>query len=478
MIKDNQKTLNRFHIIVDGLLVVAAFIASYYLRFESPLTRLELFKITDEFGKIVFYFAPQTYAKMLFYLIPGYLIIYSCCHLYTPKRSKNRFTELWNLIKANIIGIVYFTFVLYLIKEINLSRAFLGLFFVVNIVFDYVFRFCVSRVLKLFRRRGYNLKHILLVGYSRATERYISRILANPQWGYYIHGILDDEKPEGTTYKGIKVIGSTDTLESILAQNQLDEIAITLRIEEYSNLEHLVGICEKSGVHTKFIPDYNNFISSQPYTEDLDGLPVINIRNVPLSNTFNQVIKRITDIIGALVALIIFAIPMLIVTLVIKITSPGPLIFSQVRVGRHNKEFKMYKFRSMKVQTTAQEKKAWTTVNDPRITPFGKFIRKTSIDELPQLFNVLKGDMSLVGPRPERPFFVEKFKEEIPRYMIKHQVRPGMTGWAQVSGYRGDTSIMSRIEHDLYYIEHWTIGFDFKILILTVFNGFVNKNAY
>ena len=212
--------------------------------------------------------------------------------------------------------------------------------------------------------------------------------------------------------------------------------------------------------------------------EDLNGLPVINIRNVPLSNTFNSVIKRLVDIFGAIVALILFSIPMAVVALIIKCTSPGPVIFSQVRVGLHNREFKMYKFRSMVVQSEKTEKKAWTTANDSRVTPIGRFIRKTSIDELPQLFNILCGDMSLVGPRPERPYFVEKFKEEVPRYMIKHQVRPGLTGWAQINGYRGDTSIRKRIECDLYYIENWTLGLDFKILFLTIFKGFINKNAY
>lgn len=237
-------------------------------------------------------------------------------------------------------------------------------------------------------------------------------------------------------------------------------------------------MCEKSGVHTKFIPDYNNIIPTKPYTEDLLGLPVINIRRVPLNNTVNKVVKRSVDIFGAVVAIILFSPIMLFTALAIKVTSPGPLIFNQERVGLQNKPFAMYKFRSMVVQEAEKEKSRWTTKNDPRVTTVGKFIRKTSIDELPQLFNVLKGDMSLVGPRPERPLFVEKFREEIPRYMVKHQVRPGLTGWAQVNGLRGDTSIRKRIEYDLYYIENWTIGFDFKILFLTFFKGFVNKNAY
>ena len=231
-------------------------------------------------------------------------------------------------------------------------------------------------------------------------------------------------------------------------------------------------------MHTKFIPDYNRIIPTKPYTEDILGLPVINIRYVPLSNTFNALIKRIMDFGGALAAIVLFSPVMLFSVIMIKITSPGPLIYKQERVGLHNRNFMMYKFRSMDVQPPEEEKKAWTVKDDPRVTNFGKFMRRTSIDELPQLFNVLRGEMSLVGPRPERPFFVEKFREEIPRYMIKHQVRPGLTGWAQVNGYRGNTSIRKRIEYDLYYIENWTIGLDIKILFLTVFKGFVNKNAY
>ena len=328
------------------------------------------------------------------------------------------------------------------------------------------------------RRSGKNLKHIILVGYSRAAEEYIDRIKQNPQWGYQVQGILDDTEEIGKTYKGVPILGKNEKLPEILEKNNLDEIAITLGLSEYYKLERVVSQCEKSGVHTKFIPDYNNVIPTKPYTEDLLGLPVINIRQVPLTNTFNNFIKRIVDLVGATTAIILFS-PIMIVTAgLIKLTSPGPLIFKQERVGRHNKTFYMYKFRSMEVQKEQEEQKAWTVKNDPRVTGVGKFIRKTSIDELPQLFNVLKGEMSLVGPRPERPQFVEKFREEIPRYMIKHQVRPGMTGWAQINGYRGDTSIRKRIEYDLYYIENWTIGLDIKILILTIFRGFVNKNAY
>ena len=296
--------------------------------------------------------------------------------------------------------------------------------------------------------------------------------------GYNIRGILADNVPRGTEYKKVRVLGRIDNLEIVLPENKLDEIVITLGLAEYHKLERIVKMCEKSGVHTKFIPDYNNVIPTKPYTEDLQGLPVINIRRVPLSDPLNKWMKRGVDIFGAIVAIILFSPVMIVTAIMIKKTSPGPLIFSQERVGLQNRPFKMYKFRSMIVQDEKKEKKGWTTKDDPRVTTVGRFIRKTSIDELPQLFNVLRGDMSLVGPRPERPQFVEKFKEEIPRYMIKHQVRPGLTGWAQVNGYRGDTSIKKRIEHDLYYIENWTLGFDFKIIFLTFFKGFINKNAY
>ncbi len=305
-----------------------------------------------------------------------------------------------------------------------------------------------------------------------------NRVVTHPEWGYIVKGILADNKPEGEEYRGIKILGGTDKLAEILPQNQLDEIVITLGLAEYHKLGRIVNMCEKSGVHTKFVPDYNNIIPTKPYTEDLMGMPVINIRRVPLNNMLNAVAKRCVDIFGALVAIILFSPVMLVTSIIIKVTSPGPLIFKQERIGKHNRPFYMYKFRSMVVQDEKDEKKGWTTKNDPRVTPIGRFIRKTSIDELPQLFNILIGDMSLVGPRPERPQFVEKFKEEIPRYMIKHQVRPGLTGWAQVNGYRGDTSIQKRIEFDLYYIENWTMGFDFKIIFLTFFKGFINRNAY
>ncbi len=465
MIKDNQKTFNRLQVILDGLVIIASYLVAWYLMIASR---------GDETGIL----PPEIYMMALVILVPFFLLLYSACNLYTPKRVQGWRMEGGNVLKANAVGGLTFMAALYVLHQGDVSRFLVGVFLALNVTLTVLERTVVRLILMNARRIGHNLKHIILVGYSRATEEYIDRIVQNPQWGYKIMGILDDNVAPGTLYRNVEVLGFTESLSFILEGNHPDEIAITLGLNEYYKLERIVAMCEKSGVHTKFIPDYSNIIPTKPYTEDLLGLPVINIRHVPLSNTFNMLIKRAMDIVGSLVCIVIFSPVMLITAALIKLTSKGPLIYKQERVGLNNRPFQMYKFRSMEVQSKKEESKCWTVKNDPRVTGIGKFIRRTSIDELPQLFNVLKGDMSLVGPRPERPQFVEKFREEIPRYMVKHQVRPGMTGWAQVNGYRGNTSIKKRIDYDLYYIENWTIGLDFKILFLTAFKGFVNKNAY
>ena len=453
--------------LIDVFVIAASYALAWLIRFQG------IFEHSAVQSKTV-----QEYMFMLIFIIPGYVLLYQAFDLYTPMRMQGRRLVLAGIVKANALGLLIIMFALYNFKELDYSRLTLVSFCFINIVLEWLVRMFVFYILRDMRKKGMNQKQVLLVGYSRAAEEYVDRILQNPQWGYVIRGILDDNVPAGTTYKGVKVIGRIANLMIILPSSRLDEIAITLGLSEYYRLEEIVALCEKSGVHTKFIPDYNNIIPTKPYTEDILGLPVINIRYVPLSNTFNAMIKRTMDVIGSSIAIIVSSPVMLILCILIKLTSPGPLIYCQERVGLHNRPFKMYKFRSMEVQAPEKEKSEWTTKRDPRVTPIGRVIRKTSIDEMPQLFNVLFGSMSLVGPRPERPYFVERFKEEIPRYMIKHQVRPGMTGWAQVNGYRGDTSITKRIEHDLYYIENWTLGFDFKILFLTFFKGFINKNAY
>ncbi len=467
MIKENQRLLNRVQVVLDGLVMLLCYAVAWFIRFKTGIFPQDLWVLSL-----------GGYMKLLVYIVPGFLLLYYMYKLYEPKRVLGRRLEAWRILQANGIGVMVLIVVLYVTKQIDVSRRMLAVFAVLNVCVTIIERNLIRIFLRNIRKKGYNLKQILLVGYSNATEGYIDRIMQNPEWGYEIRGILDDHKEIGYQYRGIKVIGWLADLDIILPGSHLDEIVITLGLNEYTKLGMLVNKCEKSGVHTKFIPDYNNIIPTKPYTEDILGMPVINIRHVPLTNWLNRFVKRTVDIFGALVAIILFSPTMIVVSIIIKMTDSGPLIYKQERVGLKNDPFYMYKFRSMVVQKESDEKSKWTVKDDPRVTPIGRFMRRTSIDELPQLFNILKGDMSLVGPRPERPQFVEKFKEEIPRYMIKHQVRPGLTGWAQVNGYRGDTSIRKRIEYDLYYIENWTLGFDFKIILLTFFKGFINKNAY
>lgn len=464
---DNQKDFGRLHMVLDILVIAASYLCAWVCRFIWPLGATAVFVLSF-----------QQYLLALIFIIPGYLILYQAFSLYDPMRMQGKRLVLANVIKANTVGFLLIIVTLYMIRLSDFSRLMILIFYGINICLEFGVRMMIFLILEDMRKKGKNQRQMILVGYSRAAEEYIDRIMQNPQWGYAVRGILDDHVASGTVYRGIKVIGRIANLNYILPANRLDEIAITLGLSEYYRLEEIVSLCEKSGVHTKFIPDYNKIIPTKPYTEDILGLPVINIRYVPLTNTFNALIKRWMDIGGSLAGIVLASPVMLLMCILIKATSPGPLIFKQERVGIHNKTFWMYKFRSMEIQPPEEEKKCWTVKDDPRVTRIGRFMRKTSIDELPQLFNILRGDMSLVGPRPERPFFVEKFREEIPRYMVKHQVRPGLTGWAQVNGYRGNTSIRKRIEYDLYYIENWSIGLDMKILFLTVFKGFINKNAY
>ena len=430
---------------MDAGIIGATYFFSWYLRFKSGL-------FVQDAGVL----PAKTYFSALFLIIPGYLLLYSIFQLYMPRRVKSYRKELMDIIRANGIGFMIFILVLYFIKQEHFSRQMLCIFFFINISLEFASRYLIRTILWKMRKQGLNQKHILMIGESQMAEQYMDRLRENPKWGYQVFAHLKDE----------------EKLERILEGNELDEVVIALRAEDYGKLERIVDVCEKAGVHTKMIPDFGNVISTRPYIEDVQGIPVIHVRRVPLNIMRNRVAKRAVDLIGATVAIILLSPVMLLTVLVVALTEEGSVIYRQERVGLHNQVFYMYKFRSMIMQDEEKEKAEWSTRNDPRITPVGKLIRRTSIDELPQLFNVLKGEMSLVGPRPERPQFVQKFRDEIPRYMVKHQVRPGMTGWAQINGYRGDTSIEKRIEYDLYYIENWTMIFDMKILILTIFKGF------
>lgn len=480
MIKENQKHLNKLFICIDAIVIFLSINIAYYIRFDY---------INN--GLIQGDYSFNYYILPLILMIPIYLIIFSMFDLYSTHRSKNILGEVIDIIKCNILATIIFVVMLYFLKRINYSRYLIIIFFLVSTLFMSIERIFLRLLLRNIRERGYNVKHILFIGINNMTYKLIKQIQKNKHWGYDIKGILCDEElkksfeevasdsliKEGIQYKK-NIIDNMDMLENYLLKPDIDEVFITLPFSKYDKISKIIHVCEKTGVKSNIVPDLLNMISSKPYIEEIGNIPMIGMRYIPLDNLFNGMLKRTFDIILSSIAILISSPIMILTAIIIKITSPGPIIFKQERVGLNKKVFTMYKFRSMHIQKASQEKVEWTTENDPRKTKFGSFIRKTSIDELPQFFNVLKGDMSMIGPRPERQYFVDKFKNEVPKYMVKHQVRPGITGWAQVNGWRGDTSIDKRIECDVYYIENWSFFLDLKIVFLTFFKGFVNKNAY
>lgn len=462
MIRENQKVLNRFQMILDLLIMVAALFTAYSFRFAN---------YTGD------YLTFPYYLETLYLLVPLFFILYYFFGLYEPQRRKSRINELGSIIKANLAAMTILLSFLFFSKEVNYSRQVFFYFVLFNCGLTILERALIRKILTHIREKGYNKKFLLVVGADRLGRKLIRKIKENPGLGYEIVGLVDDQLEKGSLVEGAKVLSDISGMEEVIKDSVIDEVMIALPLKEYDKLKIIIKKCEKSGIRTNIIPDYLKYIPARPVYDEIDGLALLNIRYIPLDNLLNAWMKRTLDIVLSALALLICLPLFLILMVVIRLDSPGPVFFNQERVGLNQKRFTMYKFRSMKMQSESCSDTEWSRKNDPRRTKVGALLRKTSLDELPQLFNVLKGDMSLVGPRPERPFFVERFREKVPKYMIKHQVRPGITGWAQVNGWRGDTSIRKRIECDLYYIENWTLTLDIKIVFLTVFRGFINKNA-
>ena len=467
MIKENQRLLNIILVLIDVLVIVISLWSSIWLRFETTL-----------FGPIGGHLGYDIYIIfMLVVIIPVYIILYFAFGLYKPRRTyKNIFSEATQIIKVNIVAFFAFVSILFIINEPNFSRIMLMLLVTIATFLAIIERFIIRSVLINMRINNKNLKHILIVGDNDLAFTFAHKIKENPYLGFSIGGILGRPEHVGKTVNGVKFIGSFKDLDKILEKHRFDRVVLAIPLKFYYRINELVESCEKVGIKAEIIPDYIRYFPAQPSVDMIEDIPIINIRYVPLDDDFNKFIKGLSDYVIALIAIIITSPIMLITAVAVKLTSRGPIIFKQERIGHNSKPFMMYKFRSMKVQDPRLEKSEWTTKDDPRKTLVGDFIRRTSIDELPQFFNVLKGDMSVVGPRPERPYFVKQFKESIPKYMVKHQVKPGLTGWAQIHGCRGDTSIKKRIDYDIEYVENWHMGLDLGIMIKTVLKK--NPNAY
>lgn len=456
MIKSNQRFFNFLLVVFDGIVVTLSLLFAWYIRFVSPF-----------FDDGIRTMDLNAYVSQLLILIPLYLILFLIFKLYKPYRKQRFYKECQGIVFANIIGIALFMAILFTIKSIHFSRYMLGIFFVTVTTAMLIERATIRKTLRMARRRGFNIKHIIIIGAGSIGQAFASKIIGDPQLGYKISGYIDDYYHKSDK-NGVPILGSTKELNLILEEYRVDEVIIALPNSSFKRIDEVIDICEYQGIKTQVIPDYFNLIQgTKAYFDELDGIPLINTRYIPLDVPFYSFLKRLADIILSGIILILFSPVMLITGILVKLTSPGPMIYKQIRVGMARKEFVIYKFRSMRQDIPEVGETGWTTEDDPRKTKFGTFIRKTSLDELPQFFNVLKGDMSVVGPRPERPYFVQQFKDEIPKYMIKHHVRPGITGLAQVSGWRGDTSIAGRIECDIEYIEKWTPWLDIKIFFRT-----------
>ncbi len=395
---------------------------------------------------------------------------YQLAKLYDSVRGKSFHFDIKWVLFVNAVTVLGGGALLYLFRLTNFSRAALALFFLLSSVLVLTKRILVRLVLSRYRAKGYNLKHVVLIGSGALAQKYMKTILAAPQFGYTIDGYIGKVGDMGQ----LPCLGEWAAVGAeVLSNVGLDEVVVALELEQTALLPRVIAATEKYGTKLSIIPYYNDYIPSSTTIQTLGDCKLLSLRTTPLDFPGNALVKRLFDIVFSLILIVITSPVMIFAAAGTLLSSPGPIIFKQTRVGKNKRLFQMYKFRSMRVNT--EEKTGWTKTDDPRKTRFGSLMRKTSIDELPQFFNVLKGDMSLIGPRPEVPHYVEQFQETIPLYMLKHLVRPGITGWAQVNGYRGDTSIEERVKHDIWYIEHWSLWLDLRICLRTMFGGIINQ---
>lgn len=458
MIRENQRLFNSLHVLTDGLIVFGSMPLAFWLRFYILPGGIISVPLED-------------YTLLSVILTITHLFSYAALGMYHSNRKtrlETRISRIWLAGALNMVGLLSILFVQ---KDIHFSRWTLAVFFLLSCVALTLKRIVMRLLLQNLRRKGYNLKHVILIGSDDMGHRYLDEIRKDPSLGFRVIGYISSHEEHDLD---APYLGNFDALEALLDQHKPDEVISAIEMQDFHRTPQIIEACEKTGTKLSIIPFYAQYIHSARQFDEFNGIPLMNIRHIPLDNWANAFAKRTIDIVGSALLLIVTSPIMLICAIGVKLSSPGPIIFRQERIGRNKKPFHMYKFRSMRVNDS--ETTGWSSNTDSRKTKFGSFIRKFSLDEFPQFFNVLKGDMSLVGPRPEVPHYVEKFKENVPLYMVKHQVRPGITGWAQVNDFRGDTSIQGRVEHDIYYIEHWSLLFDLKILWMTVFGGkFVNS---
>lgn len=397
------------------------------------------------------------------------------CHfgMYHSRRTASVFADLGILVKVAITGTLALGALAHIAPALRPSPLFPVCFAAFSLLVLSAVRVGVRFVLRELRRRGHNTKNLLVVSAPALGDRLARKIAIRAHYGYRLLRRWDYVDPGEQAQAEL-----LEEFRRFLSSNHIDDVMVALPAEARSLTARLVEECENRGIQVRLVPDLFPLIQSDTQVYDLDGIPLINVRLYPTENLSYVVLKRIFDVVVSLALFLVLTPLFLLIALVIKLTSTGPIFFVQERVGLNGRKFRMLKFRTMVLREESDSDTHWTLPGDPNVTPVGRWLRRSNLDELPQFLNVLKGDMSLVGPRPERPYFIERFRGMIPDYMLRHYVKCGITGWAQVNGWRGDTSIRQRLAHDLYYIRNWALSFDLKILFLTVARSFFHRNAY
>jgi Undecaprenyl-phosphate glucose phosphotransferase len=464
------------HVVTDALLAMVAFLLAYAIRFESGLVPL-----TKGHPPL------EQYVNVLPFVAVITPIAFHLRGVYRLRRGRSRVDDFFGVFVGSILAVVLgFVATLYLQTYhlsdaakargvLEVSQLVWAFFLVGTTALTYMSREAVRELLERRWRAGVGLKRVVIAGAGELGRMVADRILQHRELGYQVVGFVDDRAGgDHIGYRGLPLLGTLSEAAEIVRREQVDHLYVALPLEEHARLLDLMEIASRECIDVKVVPDLLQFIVLRARLEDLDGLPVINVNDVPLQGV-NAWIKRAIDVVLSATALLVLALPCAVIAALVRLTSPGPVFYRQERMGLDGRAFTVYKFRSMYQNAEEVTGPVWARNNDPRTTPVGRWLRRLDLDELPQLWNVLAGDMSLVGPRPERPFFVEQFKHRIPQYMLRHKVKAGITGWAQVNGWRGNTSLEKRIEYDLYYIENWSVGLDFKILWLTVLRGLVPR---
>ncbi|MCI0531287.1 MAG: undecaprenyl-phosphate glucose phosphotransferase [candidate division Zixibacteria bacterium] len=453
-------------ILADFGAVLVAFLSAYYLRFYSPLTAV--FPVTKGFPPVSLYIYSFAFVGLVF------IATFALQGAYKSSRPRFFSDQLFMIFKAVSTGLVLVMAFSFFYRSNTFSRLTLVLMWLCSLIVISLLRLILSRLESHLNKRGMGARRTVVVGLPETAAGLARQLFNQPQLGYQIVGTVSPEENKSAEKNSL---GNLSDLPEIISNHKIDLVLMSLPLQYHQKMLEMVIKCDELNVEFQIAPDLLELMTLKARLVSINGTHFVSLGKTPLEG-WNWVLKRTLDIIYSAIGLVILSPLLLLLAILVKLNSSGPILFRQERLGRDGRKFNLIKFRSMKIDAEDTSGPVRATPDDDRRTSVGKFLRRTSLDELPQLWNVLKGDMSLVGPRPERAFFVDKFKGDIPRYFVRHRVKSGMTGWAQVNGLRGDTSIEERTKYDLYYVENWSIGLDIKIILLTVRAMLKQENAY